>query len=150
LKFARQRLPSGTRFQKERNKRGEKYMKLKNILIVVKNIEKSIHFYKSLFGLQVILNTDTNVILTEGLVLQDASVWKDAISREILPKNNASLLYFEEHDIEVFMEKLNTYGEPIQYVTPLTTLDSGQKIVRLYDPDGNLIEVRTSLSSAIK
>lgn len=118
-------------------------MKLKNILIAVNNIEKSIHFYKSLFGLQVILDNDTNVILTEGLVLQDASVWRDAISREILPKNNASLLYFEEWDMDTFLEKVNAYGEPIQYVTPLTTLASGQKLIRLYDPDGHLIEVRT-------
>ncbi|MBQ7782125.1 MAG: VOC family protein [Lachnospiraceae bacterium] len=119
-------------------------MKLKNILIAVNNMEKSIHFYKSLFGLQVILDNDANVILTEGLVLQDASVWKDALNRDILHRNNAALLYFEERDMDTFLEKLHAYDEPIQYVTPLTTLASGQKLIRLYDPDGNLIEVRTS------
>lgn len=119
-------------------------MKLKNILIAVNNMEKSIHFYKSLFGLQVILDNDANVILTEGLVLQDASVWKDALNRDILHRNNAALLYFEEWDMDTFLEKLHAYDEPIQYVTPLTTLASGQKLIRLYDPDGNLIEVRTS------
>lgn len=31
-------------------------MKLKNVLIVVNDIEKSITFYKELFGLNVILN----------------------------------------------------------------------------------------------
>ena len=125
-------------------------MKLKNILIVVNDLEQSIHFYKTLFGLQVILDNDTNVILTEGLVLQDASVWKDAISKEVLPQNNASLLYFEERDMDTFVDKLNTYDESIQYVTPLTTLPSGQKLIRLYDPDGNLIEVRTPLFSSVQ
>lgn len=120
-------------------------MKLKNILIVVDNIEKSIHFYKSLFGLQVILDNDTNVILTEGLVLQDASVWKDAIGKEVLPQNNASLLYFEERDMNTFIRKLDSYDEPLHILTPLTTLPSGQNLIRLYDPDGNLIEVRTPL-----
>ena len=118
-------------------------MKLKNILIVVNNMGKSIHFYKSLFGLQVILDNDTNIILTEGLVLQDASVWKDALNRDILHRNNASLLYFEERDMDTFLEKLHAFDEPIQYITPLTTLASGQKLIRLYDSDGNLIEVRT-------
>ena len=36
-------------------------MKLKNILIVVKDIEKSKKFYHDLFGLEVILDNDGNV-----------------------------------------------------------------------------------------
>ncbi len=44
---------------------------LKNVLIVVDDIEKSIQFYRDLFGLQVILQNEGNVILSEGLVLQD-------------------------------------------------------------------------------
>ena len=35
---------------------------LKNVLIVVDDIEKSIEFYKDLFGLQVILKNEGNVI----------------------------------------------------------------------------------------
>ena len=35
---------------------------LKNVLIVVDDIEKSIEFYKDLFGLQVILQNEGNVI----------------------------------------------------------------------------------------
>lgn len=38
-------------------------MKLKNILIVVKDIEKSKQFYHDLFGLNTILNSDGNVIM---------------------------------------------------------------------------------------
>ena len=41
---------------------------LKNVLIVVDDIEKSIEFYRDLFGLQVILQNEGNVILSEGLV----------------------------------------------------------------------------------
>ena len=46
-------------------------MRLRNILIVVKDIEKSKKFYHDLFGLDIILDNDGNVILTERLVLQD-------------------------------------------------------------------------------
>ena len=45
-------------------------MKLKNILIVVKDIEKSRQFYHDLFGIDLVLDNDGNMILTEGLVLQ--------------------------------------------------------------------------------
>ena len=46
-------------------------MRLRNILIVVEDIEKSKKFYHDLFGLDTILDNDGNAILTEGLVLQD-------------------------------------------------------------------------------
>ena len=118
-------------------------MKLKNVLIVVKDMEKSIAFYRELFGLEVILDNDGNVILTEGLVLQDAKVWSDFIGKDILPKNHATELYFEEKDIEAFAEKLDNYREPIEYVNRLMTHSWGQKVIRFYDPDGNLIEVGT-------
>ena len=118
-------------------------MKLKNILIVVNDIEKSIRFYQELFGLQVILDQDGNVIMTEGLVLQDAKIWKSFIGKDIIPQNNSCELYFEERDIEAFVKKLEQYEEPIEYVNPLMTHSWGQKVVRFYDPDGNLIEVGT-------
>ena len=37
-------------------------MKLKNILLVVKDIEKSKQFYHDLFGLDMILDNDGNII----------------------------------------------------------------------------------------
>ena len=46
-------------------------MKLKNVLIVVKDIERSKKFYRDLFGLEMVLDNDGNMILTEGLVLQE-------------------------------------------------------------------------------
>ena len=118
-------------------------MKLKNILIVVNDMEKSKAFYKELFGLEVILDNDGNVILTEGLVLQDAKIWRNFIRKDIIPQNNATELYFVENDIEAFAEKLEHYKEPIQYVNHLMEHSWGQKVIRFYDPDGNLIEVGT-------
>ena len=121
------------------------YMKLRNILIVVKNIEKSKHFYHDLFGLDVILDNDGNVILTEGLVLQDEEVWKTSLGKEIIPENNSCELYFEEKYIEAFAEKLEELYPSIRYVNKLMTHSWGQKVIRFYDLDGNLIEVGTPM-----
>lgn len=120
-------------------------MKLKNVLIVVNDMERSRRFYKELFGLDLVLDNDGNMILTEGLVLQDAAVWQKFLGREILPRNHATELYFEETDIESFVNKLENYHEPIQYVNRLMEHSWGQKVVRFYDPDGNLIEVGTPM-----
>lgn len=122
-------------------------MKLKNILITVNDMETSIAFYRELFGLEVILNQDGNVILTEGLVLQDAKIWKTFLGKEILPKNNSCELYFEEKNIEEFANRLENYKEPIEYVNQLMTHSWGQQVIRFYDPNGNLIEVGTPMES---
>lgn len=120
-------------------------MKLKNVLIVVNDIKKSIAFYRDLFGLDVILDNDGNVILTEGLVLQDAGIWKKFVNKNVLPENNATELYFEESDIEGFAKKLEAYDPTIRYVNRLMEHSWGQKVIRFYDPDGNLIEVGTPI-----
>lgn len=118
-------------------------MKLKNILIVVKDIEKSKQFYHDLFGLDVVLDNDGNMILTEGLVLQDEKIWKNFLERDIITKNNSCELYFEEKNIEAFIKKLEELYPETQYVNRLMTHSWGQKVVRFYDLDGNLIEVGT-------
>ena len=118
-------------------------MKLKNVLIVVKDIEKSRQFYHDLFGLDLILDNDGNMILTEGLVLQDEKIWKELLGKEILPESNSCELYFEEQNIEAFAEKLERLYPSIRYVNKLVVHSWGQKVVRFYDLDGNLIEVET-------
>ena len=119
-------------------------MKLKNILIVVNDIEKSKKFYHDLFGLDMVLDSDGNMILTEGLVLQDKKIWEACLEKEVISKSNSCELYFEEKDIEAFVEKLERLYPSIQYVNRLMEYSWGQKMVRFYDLDGNLIEVRTS------
>lgn len=120
-------------------------MKLKNVLIVVKDIEKSKQFYHELFGLDMILDQDGNIILTEGLVLQEEKIWKEFLGKEIIPRNNSCELYFEERDIEAFVQKLEKLYPSTEYVNRLMTHSWGQKVIRFYDLDGNLIEVGTPM-----
>ena len=44
-------------------------MKLKSTLLVVKDLEESIAFYKKVLGLRVIMEFSANVILAGGLCL---------------------------------------------------------------------------------
>ena len=118
-------------------------MKLKNVLIVVKDIEKSRKFYHDLFDIDLVLDNDGNMILTEGLVLQDEKLWKSFLDRDIVPKSNSCELYFEEQEIEAFIEKLEKLYPDIEYVNRLMTHSWGQRVIRFYDLDGNLIEVGT-------
>ena len=112
---------------------------------MVKDLERSTKFYHDLFGLVPVLDNDGNIIMSEGLVLQDEKIWRDFTGKEILPENNACELYFEERNIEAFAEKLEKLYPEAKYVNRLMTHSWGQKVIRFYDPDGHLIEVGTPL-----
>lgn len=116
---------------------------LRNILLIVNDMEKSVRFYKELFGLQVLLRQEGNVILSEGLVLQEAKLWQETIGESVLPHNNMAELYFEISDMDMLIQKYESGEYSVRYLTNLTTMESGQKLVRFYDPSGNLIEIRT-------
>lgn len=103
------------------------------------------------------------MIMSEGLVLQDANIWQQFLDKELIPKNNMTELYFEENDIEGFVKKLEESDFEIEFVNKLMTHSWGrtkssglrscadrsgsgdQRVVRFYDPDGNLIEVGTPM-----
>ena len=125
-------------------------MKLKNILIVVEDIERSKAFYKDLFGLTVVTDFGENVILTEGLVLQEKKVWEELIGEKSSKGSCDAELYFEENDIDGFVARLKAYPNTIIYLNELMEHSWGQKVVRLYDPDGHLIEVGESLDGVAR
>lgn len=81
--------------------------------------------------------------LTGGLYLQEAGYWETFTGKSVISRKNSAELYFEEADIEAFAEKLEKLYPNTEYVNRLMTHSWGQKVVRFYDPDGNLIEVGT-------
>ncbi|MEF9945246.1 MAG: VOC family protein [Lachnospiraceae bacterium] len=116
-------------------------MKLKNVLIVVKDIEASKRFYKDLFGLDVVLDQDGNVILTEGLVLQDKQIWESFIQKDVIERGHDTELYFEEKDIDGFLKKLEESSYEIEYINRDLRHSWGQRVIRIYDLDGHIVEI---------
>lgn len=117
-------------------------MKLKNILFVVRDIEKSKCFYRDLFGLQVITDFGDNVILLEGLVLQQQNPWEEVLEKEVDFGGNDAELYFEERNMDHFLKRLADSKYPVNYITKDEVNEIGQRVVRLYDPDFHIIEVK--------
>lgn len=109
-------------------------------MLVVTDMDKSVAFYKSVLGLDVILDFGANKTLTGGLALQTADSFKEFIGSEAISfgGNNAEM-YFEEDDFDCFAEKLSSSG--VEYVHPVKEHSWGQRVVRFYDPDRHIIEV---------
>lgn len=114
-------------------------MKLKNPLLVVKDIDKSVEFYKKILGLHVISDFGANKTLTGGLSLQTLESWKTFIDKDVSFGNNSSEIYFEEENFDSFIEKLKIYD--IEYVHQVKEHSWGQRVVRIYDPDKHIIEI---------
>ncbi len=113
-------------------------MKLKNVLLVVKDIEQSKHFYHDLFGLQIIRDFGENVILSDGLVLQEQKSWEQLIDSNTVT-GNASELFFEENDLDAFLNFLEEYKDI--RVGDVRINSWGKRVVMLKDSDGHMIEV---------
>lgn len=47
--------------------------------------------------------------------------------------------------MDAFLGKLEHYSQPIEYLTPLTQHEWGQRVVRIYDPDRHIIEIGEKL-----
>ena len=131
--------------RRQEKQRGHEKVKLKNVLIVVRDIERSRRFYQEMFGLEMLEDHDGNMILTGGLALQEAKIWREFLRREIIPENNSCELYFEEPDLAAFVQRLEQRYPETKYVNRLMTHSWGQQVIRFYDPDGNLIEVGTPM-----
>lgn len=125
-------------------------MKLKNILIVVNDIEKSKTFYKDLFGLEVIADFDGNAVLTEGLVLQERNIWEQFVGQETVYGGNDAELYFEENNIDGFLQKLEESKYDIEYLNKEIEQDWGQRIIRMCDPDKHIIEIGESMEYVVR
>ena len=120
-------------------------MKLNGFLIVVKDCRKAEKYYHDIFGLETLADNDGNMILSDGLVLQEEKYWRVFLGKDVVPRNNACELYFEEENVDAFYEKLKTLYPETKFVNLPMTHSWEQRVVRFYDLDGNLIEVGTPM-----
>lgn len=124
-------------------------MKIKNIMLIVTDMDKSVEFYKKVFGFHVIMDFGSNKTLTGGLVLQTLDTWKTFIDTDDISfGGNCSEIYFEEDDFDKFVERLEKCE--VQYVHQIKEHSWGQRVVRIYDPDRHIIEIGENLKSVCK
>lgn len=124
-------------------------MKLKNPMLVVSDIDKSVEFYKKVFGLRVVMDFVANKTLTGGLALQTAQTYKEFIGTDNISfGGNNFEIYFEEDDFDGFASRLSECD--IEYVHPIKEHSWGQRVVRFYDPDRHIIEVGENMKAVCK
>lgn len=120
-------------------------------LIVVDNIEASRKFYEDILDQKVILDFGANITFAGDYSLQTKSTWAEFINKpinEILAQSNNFELYFEEEHFDEFISRLQSHT--ILYVHGVKEYPWGQRVIRFYDPDMNIIEVGESMCSVVR
>jgi hypothetical protein len=121
-------------------------------LIVVNNIEVSRKFYENLLNQKVQCDFGENVSFEGGFAIHLKSHFSDLISmnkNDIVQKSNNSELYFEEDNLDSFLQKLGSI-DSVEYVHGLKEQPWGQRVIRFYDPDKHIVEVGEPMESVVK
>lgn len=112
-------------------------------LLVVEDIERSRNFYCQVLRRQVIADFGANITFDGPFSLQTKDSWMGFINKQ--PKDiafggNDSELYFEEKDLNSFINHLQSFSD-IEYLHQVVEHPWGQRVIRFYDPDRHIIEV---------
>lgn len=120
-------------------------MKFQLPLLAVRDVARSKQFYKELFDQEVVLDLGKNVTFSGGFAIQEDFAWLTGLAPDrVLQKSNNMELYFEAEDFDAFLLHLRQYPEVEQLHHP-KMYDWKQRVVRLYDPDGHLVEIGESM-----
>lgn len=115
-------------------------------LLAVKDVEASKKFYGELLGQRVVLDLGKNVTFSGGFAVQEDFAWLTDIPEGSPVERSRNMeLYFEADDFDAFLERLRKYPG-VEYVHPPKKHDWQQRVVRIYDPDGHMIEIGESMA----
>ncbi len=124
-------------------------MKDMAVMLVVSDIDKSVEFYSKLFGLRIVADFGANKTLSGGLALQTQETYKKFIETDSISYGGNNFeLYFEVDDFDNFTSKLHNFD--IVYVHQIKTHSWGQRVVRFYDLDRNIIEVGENMKTVCR
>jgi catechol 2,3-dioxygenase-like lactoylglutathione lyase family enzyme len=113
-------------------------------VLFVKDIPASRHFYEDLLGQQVEMDLGANVGYVGGFAIWEIGSASSMIFRrdpegeDRLGRNNLEL-YFETEDLDGAAERLSAAG--VSTVHAIYEQPWGQRALRIYDPDGHIVEL---------
>jgi catechol 2,3-dioxygenase-like lactoylglutathione lyase family enzyme len=122
-------------------------------VLFVGDIKRSKDFYQKLFDLTVKHDFGENIVFH-----QDLSLWEEERAKQIIFQHEKQTegkvsqkhveLYFESSDIEKTWGMFQT--EHVEIIHGLKEELWGQRTIRIYDPDGYIIEVAEPMEMVIK
>ena len=127
-------------------------LKFVSPLIVVEDIARSRQFYEQLLGQKVKFDFGVDVCFegdfTIHLKSHFQSLLGDATKYPITAKAHNGELYFDADDLEAIYQRLQ--AADVEFIEGIQEQPWGQRAMRLYDPDGHIIEIGEPMETAVQ
>lgn len=112
--------------------------------MTVENIERSKQFYQEILGQKIKEDYGENVVFEGDFSIHLKEHYSKLLNgHKITNGGNNFEIYFEQNDLETLQSKFMVAG--IEFVHEIQTQPWQQKVMRIYDPDKNIIEIGESL-----
>lgn len=125
-------------------------MRFQLALLAVQDAERSKRFYHDLFGQEVAMDLGRNVTFSGGFAIQEDFAWLTDLPEDSVKERSHNMeLYFETEDFDGFLSLLDSHPE-VELIHHPKKHPWQQRVVRLYDPDGHIMEVGESMGYLAK
>lgn len=119
-------------------------------LLAVQDVEVSKRFYGTFFDEKVVMDYGLNVTFSGGFAIQQAFGWLTGLPEESVQQRSHNMeLYYECDDLDAFLQKLDAHPE-VERVHGVKTHDWKQRAIRIYDPDGHIIEIGEAIPVVVR
>ncbi|HNY21334.1 MAG TPA: VOC family protein [Treponemataceae bacterium] len=127
-------------------------LKLTSFVLFVSDVARSRDFYVTVLGQEVAMDIgNINVGFKSGLAIWERKYATNTIfGSEAAPGGDRSdsEVYFETDDIDAAFKKASAAG--VELVHPVRVQPWQQRVFRLYDPDGFVVEIGESMDVTVK
>ncbi|HNR88487.1 MAG TPA: VOC family protein [Spirochaetota bacterium] len=119
-------------------------MKFVCTLLVVEDIARARAFYETVLGQTVKFDFGDNVTFAGDFAIHRKSHYRGLIGDlEVARGRNDVELYFEYDDVEAMEKRLD--GQAVRFLHKTREQPWRQRVLRVYDPDGYIVEIGESL-----
>ncbi len=120
-------------------------------LIVVEDMPRSRQFYEEVLGQKVNMDFGENVGFEGDFAIHLKTHFQGLLgepdSFPVAARANNGELYFEADDIEAVHERLKR--REVEFVHEPREQPWGQRVMRVYDPDGHIVEIGEPLEAVV-
>lgn len=120
-------------------------------LMTVRNMERARYFYEILLEQEVVNDYGENITFKGAFSLHLESHFNELIHREVSPlreKSDQFELYFETENIDMIFDRLK--NENLTFLHDIDLQPWKQKVFRVYDYDGYIVEIGESVNTTAK
>jgi catechol 2,3-dioxygenase-like lactoylglutathione lyase family enzyme len=127
-------------------------LKYAGVLLAVDDVARSKAFYQGLLGRKIKFDFGRDVTFEGDFTIHQRSHFQEILGGAdrypVTSKANSGELYFEAALPEFYAQRLASAG--VEFIHPLREQPWGQRVLRVYDPDGHIVEIGEPMETAVR